>query len=256
MPDAGAGYVPLVDVVRADVVESVHFGALVVVEASGRIESSLGDPEVLTYLRSAAKSFQLMPLLEHGAADEYEFGPRELAVMAASHDGEAMHTTLEPDTMPVAGDGCGAPAYAAPLQSVAWAYARLADTAAASAPAARRVADAMRQHPELVGGSRGRVDTELMRLGRGLVAKGGAEGVLCVGVPSGSGRPARGVVLKIADGDAARRARGAATAAALRQLDILGESELGLLGELARPIVRNVVGREVGQVRACVSLEL
>ena len=70
MADPRASYVPLVDVVRGDVVESVHFGALVVVEASGRIESSLGDPEIVTYLRSAAKPFQLMPLLEHGAADE------------------------------------------------------------------------------------------------------------------------------------------------------------------------------------------
>ena len=45
-------------------------------------------------------------------------------------------------------------------------------------PGATRVADAMRAHPELVGGPDG-VDFELMRSAPGWFAKGGAEGLLC-----------------------------------------------------------------------------
>lgn len=39
----------------------------------------------------------------------------------------------------------------------------------------------MRRHPELVAATSGRIDTELMRLHRGLAAKTGAEGSFCVG---------------------------------------------------------------------------
>src|SRR5207249_3244536 len=113
-------------------------------------------------------------------------------------------------------DGCSAPAYAIPLRSMAMGYARL--TASDGAPAAwqaalRRIADAMRARPELVGGSVGRVDTELMRLDAGLVAKGGAAGYLTVAHPSG-----HGLALKVLDGDEGDRARHATIVAALLRL--------------------------------------
>jgi hypothetical protein len=47
------------------------------------------------------------------------------------------------------------------------------------------IAAAMRAHPELVGSSTGRVDTELMRTNGTLVAKSGAEGYFCVGHADG-----------------------------------------------------------------------
>jgi L-asparaginase II len=85
------GIVPLVEVWRGRRVESVHEGAAAVVSADGRLVAHAGDPMMMAYLRSTAKPFQLLPLVESGAADHFKFTPRELAVMAASHSGRLEH---------------------------------------------------------------------------------------------------------------------------------------------------------------------
>ena len=104
----------------------------------------------------------------------------------------------------------------------------------------------MQRHPELVGGSHGRVDTELMRMRRGLVAKSGAEGYFCVGRADGSG-----LVLKILDGDPGARARGVATVMAVRHMDWIDDADLA--GQLSafgpRLPIRNLAGRHTGEVR-------
>jgi L-asparaginase II len=84
---------PIVEVIRGDRVESRHRGSVAVVSASGRLISSYGDPDQFTYLRSAAKPFQLAPFVASGHFDAYDFqNPVEsLAVMAASHAGEDRH---------------------------------------------------------------------------------------------------------------------------------------------------------------------
>lgn len=109
-------------------------------------------------------------------------------------------------------DGCGAPIWAMPLESLARGFARLAE--APSGTAAGQVADAMRENPEFVGGSHRDV-TELMRAVPGLVAKDGAEAMYCAGLPDG-----RGVAIKIEDGGG--RARPAAIAGTLSQLGVAG----------------------------------
>ncbi|MFF5053521.1 asparaginase [Micromonospora sp. NPDC000663] len=107
-------------------------------------------------------------------------------------------------------DGCGAPVLAVSLTGLAGAYLRLVDAEPGSAP--RAVADAMRAHPEIVGGTRAD-DTRLMRGVPGLLAKVGAEGVIAVGLP-GVGA----VALKIDDG--ADRARMPVLVSALRRLGV------------------------------------
>ncbi|WP_422737125.1 asparaginase [Micromonospora sp. WMMD729] len=107
-------------------------------------------------------------------------------------------------------DGCGAPVLAVSLTGLAGAYLRLVDAEPGSAP--RRVADAMRAYPEIVGGTQAD-DTRLMRGVPGLLAKIGAEGVFAVGLP-GVGA----VALKIDDG--ADRARMPVLVSALRRLGV------------------------------------
>ncbi|MEU4336866.1 asparaginase [Micromonospora lupini] len=107
-------------------------------------------------------------------------------------------------------DGCGAPVLAVSLTGLAGAYLRLVDAEPGSAP--RAVADAMRAHPEIVGGTQAD-DTRLMRGVPGLLAKVGAEGVFAVGLP-GVGA----VALKIDDG--ADRARMPVLVSALRRLGV------------------------------------
>lgn len=81
----------LAEVVRGDLVEARHHGHLVVTDASGSIVMSAGDPAHLTYMRSAAKPLQAVAVVESGAAAWFGLEGRELAVMCASHNGEAAH---------------------------------------------------------------------------------------------------------------------------------------------------------------------
>ncbi len=110
-------------------------------------------------------------------------------------------------------DGCGAPAWRAPLASLAVAFATLAGADDELAD----VAAAMRAHADLVGGP-GIVDTELMAAEHAVLAKRGAEGTLAFTV----GRAAEryGVAIKVADGHP--RAVGPVAVAILERLGLRG----------------------------------
>ena len=81
----------LAEVRRGGRVESVHRGHVAIVDGTGRMIASLGDPEMRTFLRSAAKPFQAMPLLVSGAAEAFAFDDQEVAVCCASHHGQPRH---------------------------------------------------------------------------------------------------------------------------------------------------------------------
>jgi L-asparaginase II len=83
--------VPLIHVMRGSRLEAVYRGAIAIVDARGQLIASAGDPNLKTFLRSSAKPFQLLPLVESGGADRFGFSNRELAIMAASHNGEEFH---------------------------------------------------------------------------------------------------------------------------------------------------------------------
>ncbi|HEY0105128.1 MAG TPA: asparaginase, partial [Rhizomicrobium sp.] len=82
----------LVELTRGDLVESVHRGALAVVDADGAVAASLGDIDAPVYSRSSLKPIQAMVLVESGAADAFGLGDEEIALACASHSGEPMHT--------------------------------------------------------------------------------------------------------------------------------------------------------------------
>ncbi|AWC24947.1 L-asparaginase II [Aminobacter sp. MSH1] len=103
----------LVEVLRGDLVESVHRGAVVVVDADGTQKLALGDATQPVFPRSAVKAIQALPFVESGAADAYGFGDRELALACASHSGEPAHAELANAMLAKAGLGpdeleCGA----------------------------------------------------------------------------------------------------------------------------------------------------
>jgi L-asparaginase II len=83
--------VPLVEVRRGDTVESVHYGAIAVVDDGGREIASVGDPASIVLLRSAAKPVQALPLLQSGGAERFGLRDDEIAVMIGSHNGEPIH---------------------------------------------------------------------------------------------------------------------------------------------------------------------
>jgi len=85
------GYVPMVEVRRGGIAESLHYGAIAVVDSSDRLLASAGDPECVTFIRSAGKPAQILPLLGSGAVERFALGPGHLAVMMGSHGGEPFH---------------------------------------------------------------------------------------------------------------------------------------------------------------------
>lgn len=87
-------FVPLVELTRGPIVESVHHGALVVVDSQGRLLASLGNPSLIMHLRSTAKPFQLLPLIEQGAVERFSLTSEEIAVMCASHSGTDEHVAV------------------------------------------------------------------------------------------------------------------------------------------------------------------
>lgn len=135
----------------------------------------------------------------------------------------------------VAVDGCGAPQHGLTLPALARAYGRLV-----TGPTTV-VADAMRAHPWLVGGT-GRDVTRLMEGIPGLVAKDGWEGVYAVALPDGAA-----VALKISDG--AERARTPVLVAALRALGV----QAPVLEELSTTPVHGGL-HVVGEVRVAGAL--
>ncbi|MGW1809860.1 asparaginase [Streptomyces sp. NPDC002078] len=132
-------------------------------------------------------------------------------------------------------DGCGAPLMAIGLTGLARAFRSF--VLAAPGTPERRVADAMRAHPEYVAGTH-RHDTWLMKEIPGVLSKVGAEAVQALALPDG-----RALALKIEDGGV--RALGPVLARALRLMGATAPvvDRVGRMPVLGR-------GREVGEVRA------
>jgi len=84
-------YVPVLERTRGTTVESLHYGAAAVVDSTGKLLASLGDPQMVTFLRSAAKPFQALPFIEHGYARDLGLLPHEIAQICASHSGTDLH---------------------------------------------------------------------------------------------------------------------------------------------------------------------
>lgn len=284
-------HAPLAFVMRSGLVESVHYGSVVVLAPDGTVGYAAGEPAAVHYPRSAMKPVQAAAMVRTGL----DLPPDLLALAAASHSGESFHLDgvrrilaahglteeqlrnpeglpldervrdewvarglparrsaqncsgkhaamlatarvngwstsdyLDPDhplqkeiartveelagesIARVAVDGCGAPLFALSLTGLARALGRIAS--APSGTPEGRVAEAIRRHPELLGGTH-RPVTALIRAVPGLIAKDGFEGVQVAALSNGSS-----VAVKIADGSA--RARMAVTASALARCGV------------------------------------
>jgi L-asparaginase II len=82
----------LVHVTRGGQTESLHRGAVAVVDGDGETVFSIGEIDAPVFPRSAIKAFQALPLIESGAADRYGLSDAEIALSVASHSGEPLHT--------------------------------------------------------------------------------------------------------------------------------------------------------------------
>lgn len=324
------------EVWRGAILESIHRGRAVAWTPTEEIYR-FGDPHRICAARSTIKPYQAIPFILSGAARRYAATTEELAIVCASHDGEAIHRqavarlldkaglqethlqcgghepatvseratlytttrepgalynncsgkhagmlltclqygdpiedylhlehptqrrliailetlTQEPVTAQIGIDGCSAPTFGVSLVGLARAAARY--TAISSGhpwfEAATQLMSAMTEHPHLVGGTQGRLDTELMRVSGGRWwAKIGAEAVYTVGVRPCDRYPlGLGIAFKIEDGS--MRALDPFVVAVMDHLGLLSDDDRHRLAPFAAPALTNRRGAVVGQIR-------
>src|SRR5215218_8766182 len=198
---------------RGEFVECVHEVHAVAIR-KGEIIVSVGDPLLVASLRSAAKPLQALPL----ARAYPQLDGEELAIAAASHYGTPRHVEAVRRLLAATGGSedeldCGLqegrphePIYdncsgkhagmIATCRAHGWPVEgyRLPGHPLQELLRAEVATAAGFEPGELVGGE-GATDTVFMQAHPGIVAKGGAEGLLCA---SGVGM---GLVLKVADGN-------------------------------------------------------
>jgi L-asparaginase II len=78
----------IVEQKRGDTVESTHRVSVAVVSNDGTLRAHAGNPDLVTFMRSAAKPIQVMTFLESGASGHVEITSEELALACASHNSE------------------------------------------------------------------------------------------------------------------------------------------------------------------------
>jgi L-asparaginase II len=148
------------------------------------------------------------------------------------------------DTVEVGVDGCGVPVHGMPLRSMARIYAAFSspDAWGPLGEHAGRAVGSMRARPYLVAG-RNRADTAVMEAVSGVVAKGGAEGLICATLLE------RGVGIAVKVRDGGHRAAGPALIRVLTVLDAVDHDAAAKLDRFRRPPVLGG-GRPVGEVVA------
>jgi L-asparaginase II len=186
-----------------------------------------GRPAARIYNNCSGKHAGMLALCRAHGWDSHGYRTAGHPVQQACLAAHAEAADVDPDDLPTAIDGCGVVTFALPLERMAFAYSRFE-----SLPGGTRVADAMRAHPDLVGGPDG-ADFHLMRAAPGWFAKGGAEGLFCAAGPQGLG-----VALKSEDGS--NRPLGPALATFLAPFGVL-------LPGLREPPIDNTLGERVGE---------
>ena len=82
---------PLYELTRGGIVESIHYGSIAVSDSQGQLVAWYGNPNTVTFLRSSAKPFQALPFVEAHGPEEYDLSPADIAVICASHSGTNAH---------------------------------------------------------------------------------------------------------------------------------------------------------------------
>jgi L-asparaginase II len=209
----------------------------------------------------SGKHAAMLALAKHiGAAVEtYDEPSNPVQQMIAKTVSDFSEVPVE--NIAIGTDGCGVPVFGISVHAMALMYARLVSPPKNIDQQTRdscgRVVKAMTDFPEMIGGTKNRLDTELIRAGHGrLISKIGAEGVYTVGVlPSKEWPDGLGLALKVEDGDD-HRARPPAVIDALRQLGVLAATDLETLSDYSPTVITNHRGNRVGEARAAFTLKI
>jgi len=149
--------------------------------------------------------------------------------------------------IPLAIDGCGVPVHAMSVKRMAYSFQRLACEGFEDEKykaVCRKITNAMLQHPFLVSGT-GCFDYKLVEALQGeVVAKTGAEGVICIGIP-GSGV---GIAINVRDGNP--RALTSIAARVIQMLSLLPAEKSKCLDIFQSEPLYNIRGETIGEISA------
>ena len=76
---------------RGGLLDLTHYGYISVVDETGKVIYSAGNPEAIVYYRSASKPVQALPVIAHRLDEKYGFTDEETVLFAGSHLGESFH---------------------------------------------------------------------------------------------------------------------------------------------------------------------
>jgi L-asparaginase II len=88
-----------VEQLRGGAVEAWHEVHVAVVDGAGKLVARVGDPDLVTFWRSAAKPFQALPLAVDGVLERFGITTQELALCCASHSSEPQHVAIVRDLL-------------------------------------------------------------------------------------------------------------------------------------------------------------
>jgi L-asparaginase II len=240
-------------------------------ETAARLDR-LGDPFTSLHNNCSGKHCGMLATAVHQGLPLDDYVSPEHPVQQAIIGVFRRISGLGPE-IPMAVDGCSAPTFGVPLLSLALAFSRLANPwstnhgdaryidpdrglSSNEAVAIKWIVAAMTAYPEMVGGTTGRLDTDLMKATHGkLISKIGAESVHAIGIlPNARFPRGLGIAIKIEDGS--KRALMPTVIETLSQLEILDEAEQAALIEYHRPVVTNHRKVCVGEIRPIFDLSL
>lgn len=217
---------------------------------SGEKLRQAGEEPGRLHNNCSGKHASMLALALHRGWETAGYWMYEHPVQARMREVLAEWIDADPEDLEWATDGCGVPTPLIGLADMAEAYLRLGDRSLQSDSSAHAVVEAMTRHPELTS-SPGREPLAIMQGTSGrLLAKEGAEGVLCItGTDEGWG-----LALKVEDG--ARRAVGPAAIGILAEAGLLRPQEGEALASLAEAPIMSTRDEVVGSIRATTSEEL
>jgi L-asparaginase II len=91
---AALNHLPLVELTRGKIIESIHYGSVVSISSNGKDLRIYGDSKSPFFLRSSAKPFQALAFIEQGGAKKYDLSLKEIAILCASHSGTDEHVSV------------------------------------------------------------------------------------------------------------------------------------------------------------------
>jgi L-asparaginase II len=211
---------------------------------SAQILACAGREPARLHNNCSGKHAGMLALALHHGWDHRGYEAMDHPVQRRIREVLARWMDVDPEVHKWALDGCGVPTPLLPLREMARAYARLVRAAREGEEAPAAVVEAMTTRRELTS-SPGRVPLVIMEATAGrLLAKEGAEGVLCVAAVDEDW----GLAVKVEDGSL--RAVGPATVELLDSAGLLRAAESETLAQLRCVPIVNTLGERVGAIRA------